>query len=66
MYKKLKLIFLLILLPSFESYGLVNELSLMGIDTDSFTQGLLPESDVRQKELKETELRTSGEVDKET
>jgi len=66
MYKKLKLIFLLILLPSFESYGQVNELSLMGIDTDSFTQGLLPESDVGQKELKETELRTSGEVDKET
>ncbi len=66
MYKKLKLIFILILLPSFESYGQVNELSLMGIDTDSFTQGLLPESDVRQKELKETELRTNGEVDKET
>ena len=37
MHKKLKLIFLLILLPSFQSHGQINELSLLGIDTDELT-----------------------------
>ena len=61
MYKKLKLIFLLILLTSFESYGQFNELSLMGIDTSSFTQGqgTIPESDVEESESKQNKTRTT-------
>lgn len=66
MYKKLKLIFLLILLTSFESYGQFNELSLMGIDTSSFTQGqgTIPESDVEESESKQNKTRTR-ELEKE-
>ena len=66
MYKKLKLIFLLILLPSFESYGQINELSLMGIDTDSFTQSLLSWNQMTDKKnQKKPKLRTSREAEKE-
>ena len=59
MHTKIKLIFLLILLISFESHGQINELSMLGIDTSSFTQGqdTIPESDVEQSESKQNKTR---------
>ena len=59
MHKKLKLIFLLILLPSFESHGQINTLSLMGIDADKIqspgSDAVVPsrESEKPKKEINE-------------
>ena len=66
MHKKLKLIFLLILLPSFESHGQIDELSLMGIDTDDFMQASRPESDAVYRESEKPKKEINEETQRET
>ena len=62
MKKKLKLIFLLTLLPVFESHGQINELSLMGIDTDDFIQASKPESDVANRDSEKPKKEINQET----
>ena len=49
MHKKLQLIFLLIILPSFQSHGQINELSMLGIGTDELTQAYKPKPEEDKK-----------------
>ena len=65
MHKKLKLIFLLIILPSFQSHGQINELSLMGIDTDDFTQAYKPETDGKDRESEKPKKEINEEAQRE-
>ena len=65
MHKKLKLIFLLIILPSFQSHGQINELSLMGIDTDDFTQAYKPETDDTFRESEKPKKEINEETQRE-
>lgn len=65
MHKKLKLIFLLILLPSFESLGQINELSLMGIDANNFMQDSSPESDAVSRESEKPKKEINEEIQRE-
>ena len=64
---KLKLVFLLILLPSFESQGQINELSLLGIDPDDFMQSSNPVSDglYRESEKPKEEINREAQSEAE-
>ena len=65
MHKKLKLIFLLILLPSFESHGQINPLSLMGIDADKIpSQGSDAVAPSRELEMHKKEINEEFEREK--
>ena len=65
MHKKLRLIFLLILFPSFQSHGQINELSMLGINTDELTRAYKPETDDKYIELEKPKKEINQETQRE-
>ena len=65
MHNKLKLTFLLVIFMSFQSHGQINQLSLMGIDTDEFTQAYNPETDDKSLELEKPKKEINEETQRE-